>query len=54
MWVTIESTFLPSATKFGQGYIFTGVCDSVHRGRGSASSGGGASSRGVMLPLGGG
>ena len=30
--------FLPPATKFGQGYIFTGVCDSVHwRGRGSAS-----------------
>ena len=24
--------FLPPATKFGQGYIFTGVCDSVHRG----------------------
>ena len=23
---------LPSATKLGQGYIFTGVCDSVHRG----------------------
>ena len=24
--------FLPPATKLGQGYIFTGVCDSVHRG----------------------
>ena len=23
---------LPPATKFGQGYVFTGVCDSVHRG----------------------
>ena len=23
---------LPSATKLGQGYIFTGVCDSVHTG----------------------
>ena len=23
---------LPPATKFGQGYIFTGVCDSVNRG----------------------
>ena len=23
---------LPPATKLGQGYIFTGVCDSVHRG----------------------
>ena len=24
--------FLPAATKLGQGYIFTGVCDSNHRG----------------------
>ena len=24
--------FLPPATKLGQGYVFTGVCDSVHRG----------------------
>ena len=24
--------FLPPATKVGQGYIFTGVCDSVHKG----------------------
>ena len=24
--------FLPTATKLGQGNIFTGVCDSVHRG----------------------
>ena len=24
--------YLPPATKLGQGYIFTGVCDSVHRG----------------------
>ena len=23
--------FLPPATKLGQGYIFTGVCDSVHK-----------------------
>ena len=29
-------TTLPPATKLGQGYVFTGVCDSVHRG-GSAS-----------------
>ena len=28
---------LPPATKLGQGYIFTGVCDSVHGGGGSAS-----------------
>ena len=25
--------FLPAATKLGQGNVFTGVCDSVHRGR---------------------
>ena len=24
--------YLPPATKLGQGYIFTGMCDSVHRG----------------------
>ena len=23
---------LPPATKLGQGYIFTGICDSIHRG----------------------
>ena len=28
--------YLPAATKLGQGYVFTGVCDSVHWG-GSAS-----------------
>ena len=28
--------FLPPTTKLGQAYIFTGMCDSVHR-RGSAS-----------------
>ena len=28
---------LPAATKLGQGNVFTGVCDSVHRGRVSAS-----------------
>ena len=27
-----QSIFLPPATKLGQGYIFTCVCDSVHRG----------------------
>ena len=26
---------LPPATKLGQGYIFTGVCDSVHGGGGA-------------------
>ena len=29
---TQEELLLPSATKLGQGYVFTGVCDSVHRG----------------------
>ena len=33
-----ELQFLPPATKLGQGYIFTGVCDSVHR-EGSAPGG---------------
>ena len=28
----IHRTLLPPATKLGQGYVFTGVCDSVHRG----------------------
>ena len=30
---------LPPATKLGQGYIFTSVCDSVHRGGGAWSGG---------------
>ena len=29
--------FLPPATKLGQGNIFTGVCDSVQKGKASAS-----------------
>ena len=35
MWVVstrLKCLILPLATKLGQGYIFTGVCDSVHRG----------------------
>ena len=28
----LDSIFLPPATKLGQGYVFTGVCDSVNRG----------------------
>ena len=28
------SSYLPPATKLGQGYIFTGVCDFVHGGGG--------------------
>ena len=34
--------FLPPATKLGQGYIFTGVCDSVHGGGGGGKRGWGA------------
>ena len=36
--VTVEEGkhILPPATKLGQGYVFTGMCDSVHKG-GSAS-----------------
>ena len=39
------NVLLPPATKLGQGYIFTGVCDSVNRG-------GGASSWGCLLQVG--
>ena len=55
--------FLPPATKLGQGYVFTPVCDSVHRGvpgpGGSVCSGGclvrrGVCSWGVCLVRGGG
>ena len=28
----MSEVFLPAATKLGQGNVFTGVCDSVHRG----------------------
>ena len=41
-----DMDLLPPATKL-QGYIFTGVCDSVHRGSASSRGEGGASSRGV-------
>ena len=33
-------SFLPPATKLGQGYVFTGVCDSVHRGACMVAGGG--------------
>ena len=46
---TIQRTSLPPATKLGQGYIFTGVCDSVHRGVGVLPHRGGC-----VLPPGGG
>ena len=35
--VTDAVDLLPAATKLGQGNVFTGVCDSVHRGGVSAS-----------------
>ena len=45
---------LPSATKLGQGYIFTRVSDSVHRGSGGSLSwgslSGGSLSRVVSVP----
>ena len=31
---TLDRALLPPATKLGQGYVFTGACDSVNRGRG--------------------
>ena len=33
----LSDALLPPATKLGQGYVFTGVCDSVHKGGVSAS-----------------
>ena len=41
---------LPPATKLGQGYIFTGICDSVHGGVAGCLVPGGAWSRGDLLP----
>ena len=34
MQVYVCELLLPPPTKLGQGYVFTGVCDSVHGGRG--------------------
>ena len=45
---------LPPATKFGQGYIFTGVCDSVHRGGGGLVPGGSPIFRGGLQLISGG
>ena len=42
-----EENLLPPATKLGQGYIFTGVCDSVH---GGVSAPGGSAPKGVSAP----
>ena len=56
MQITVSSTvptsfvLLPPATTLGQGYVFTGVCDSVHRGV-SASVHAGIPS-GAYIPLG--
>ena len=36
---TMEELSLPPATKLGQGYVFTRVCDSVHRGSASVHAG---------------
>ena len=63
--VRLDIWFLPPATKLGQGYIFTGVCDSVQGGvcflwgrvlplGEGASSGGGCFLPGWVLPLRGG
>ena len=43
---------LPPATKLGQGYIFTGVCDSVHRGGACVAGGGGVRGRGACVAVG--
>ena len=34
----VSNVLLPAATKLGQGSVFTGVCDSVHRGRRMSAS----------------
>ena len=36
--IYLMRSFLPPATKFGQGYVFTGMCDSVHGGGGGGSA----------------
>ena len=46
----IYMLFLPPATNLGQGYIFTGVCDSVHSGGGGVPAPGGAWSGGMPGP----
>ena len=47
------SSFLPPATKLWQGYVFKGVCDSVHRGGGMHGRGmcvtGGMRGRGACV-----
>ena len=32
IFISVSAWYLPAATKLGQGNVFTGVCDSVHRG----------------------
>ena len=43
---TFHNLYLPPATKLGQGYIFIGVSDSVHGGRGGVRGQGGVRGRG--------
>ena len=40
MYSNTVRMFLPPATKLGQGYIFTRVCDSVYEGGGACMTGG--------------
>ena len=47
--ILVRVVFLPPATKLGQGYVFTTVCDSVHGGGYLTWSGGCAWSGGVYL-----
>ena len=47
-WQVLIDGYLPPATKFGKGYIFTGVFDSVHGGGGVVSN---FSGRGVWSPI---
>ena len=49
---TKRKVLLPPATKLRQGYVFTGVCDSVHGG--GAGVAGGMCGRGVYVAVGGG
>ena len=50
LYALLQIEFLPAATKLGQGNVFTGVCDSVHRGV-SASVHAGIPSPGSRHPL---
>ena len=47
--IWVNWSFLPAATKLGQGNVFTGICDSVHRGGGGLSA---SVHAGIPHPLG--